>query len=100
MEVSTIGDCSDLFRLMEAGAAGGQQRAAGGQDGSGLGGGAPGGSGGWVGVFDSEEFRAVQAAKLTLLRLCSMLFRRLSKVGGGGSGGLGGEQSTSNARWW
>lgn len=74
MEVSTIGDCSDLFRLMEAGAAGGQQGAAGGHGGSALG-------GGWVGVFDSEEFRAVQAAKLTLLRLCSMLFRRLSKVG-------------------
>ncbi|KXZ50415.1 hypothetical protein GPECTOR_16g589 [Gonium pectorale] len=65
MEVGTIADCADLFRLMEGSAGGGS-----------------GGESelGWAGVFCSEDFRREQGAKLALLRMSNMLFRRLSKA--------------------
>ncbi|GFR46241.1 hypothetical protein Agub_g7787, partial [Astrephomene gubernaculifera] len=77
MEVGTIADCADLFRLMEGG--GGAGPAAGG--GSSTGSSGSGGRDlGWAAVFCAEEFRREQGAKLTLLRMSNMLFRRLSKA--------------------
>ncbi|KAG2485505.1 hypothetical protein HYH03_015778 [Edaphochlamys debaryana] len=64
MEVGTIADCAELFRLME---------------GTGPGAAGPGGLG-WSRVFCSDDFRREQGAKLALLRISNMLFRRLSKA--------------------
>ncbi|GIL96451.1 hypothetical protein Vretimale_2164, partial [Volvox reticuliferus] len=88
MEIGTIADCSDLFRLMEGGSSGvaaasRSTRAAmhGGSDGN-LGHTEPNPDWdlGWAAVFCSEDFRREQGAKLALLRMSNMLFRRLSKA--------------------
>ncbi|KAG2441455.1 hypothetical protein HXX76_003077 [Chlamydomonas incerta] len=101
MEVGTIADCTELFCLMEgSSAAAAAAAAAGGSGGGGGGGGgrapagaksaagaaagagarAAGGGLGWAGVFCAEDFRREQGAKLALLRMSNMLFRRLSKA--------------------
>ena len=101
MEVGTIADCTELFCLMEGSSSSGAAAAAAAganapasskaaaaaaakrATGAGAGAGAAGGGLGWAGVFCSEDFRREQGAKLALLRMSNMLFRRLSKVRGG-----------------
>ncbi|GLI69388.1 hypothetical protein VaNZ11_013989 [Volvox africanus] len=87
MEVGTIADCSDLFRLMEGGsdvlatASNSTRAATHGGDGSlGRTGRDPNRDLGWAAVFCSDDFRREQGAKLALLRMSNMLFRRLSKA--------------------
>ncbi|EFJ49979.1 hypothetical protein VOLCADRAFT_104130 [Volvox carteri f. nagariensis] len=80
MEVGTIADCADLFRLMEGGGGAMATAAKRGDNGVER---PESGSNlelGWSAVFCSEDFRREQGAKLALLRMSNMLFRRLSKA--------------------